>query len=358
MIALLCFTLLGQCTKVPYGKQELIQNQNQVTRITYPQTSYPILNEGILEEVNRCRLSFHLSSQERQFSYTQYEEGIYLSFLFTCYEFTTQEYLSYSALTFDIENKELVPVSKMGVTDNRIIGNEHFYLNREQLFIPAQEALIQIPRTTLTSFDEIPQVSSSNKPDPNKPMIALTFDDGPNSRYTPQILDILAKSHVVATFFVIGQQISAHEDVIRKMIEGGNQIGIHTFTHRNLTKLKDSTIQEEISKTKNLLLDLGYTSTIVRPPYGAYNSHIVSLIKEPLVLWTIDTRDWESLNTERIVKSVKEKVKNGDIILFHDMYPTTVKAVEILVPYLIKEGYQLVSVDDMIRNCPSSCVKD
>ena len=110
--------------------------------------------------------------------------------------------------------------------------------------------------------------------------------------------------------------------------------------------------------TKDVLNDMGYTANSVRPPYGSYNDHIVKLVKEPLVLWTIDTRDWESKDSKKIVSVVKSKVRGGDIILFHDMYESTVEAVRVLVPYLIDEGYDLVSVEELIANCTVYCVKE
>lgn len=357
ILVLLCLLLLGCQHESTYGKQELIQTDSQVTRITYPITPYDALNEWVVGSVERCRLSFHKDSQERQFSFSQYEEPPFLSFLFSCYEYTNQEINTYEAITYNTQKQEFAtPTQLPELIENE--SNEQFFLNEHTIFIPQKHELIQIPRTTSSLT-----LATSSSPivhqevDQDKPMVALTFDDGPNNRYTPQILKILRKYNAYATFFVIGKQIASREKVIETILNDGHQIGIHTFTHRNLTKLKDATIQEEINLSKEALAPFSYQPTIVRPPYGAYNDHLIELIEEPLVLWTLDTRDWESLNTTKIVKMVKNKVKNGDIILFHDMYDTTVEAIDILVPFLIKEGYQLVRVDDLVRNCTPKCVK-
>lgn len=359
ILIFLLFLLLG-CSNTPYGKQELIQNEDQVTRITYPITSYDTLNNEIFNHVNKCRLSFHLNSTERQFSYTQYTENSIISFLFTCYEYHETERIHYDAITYNTESDSIVTIQNTQEWDHQenLLGSENFYYNKETLFIPQDNQLLKIHRINPISADE----DTSSSPyqtilDPNKPMVALTFDDGPNSRYTPKILDILEENQTKATFFVIGQQISSHEDVIQRMIKNGNQVGIHTFTHRNLTKLTDKAIQDEIQQTAQTLSQFNYKSTIVRPPYGSYNQHIIDIIDYPLVLWNIDTRDWESLNTKSIVELVKENVKDGDIILFHDMYPTTVEAIKGIVPYLINEGYQLVTIDELKSNKENSKIK-
>lgn len=349
ILGLLLFLLIG-CSKSPYGKQELIQNSDQVTRITYPITNYDTLNNEIFNQVNTCRLSFELNSTERQFSYTQYTENNILSFLFTCYEYHETETIHFNAITYNTNTDTIIKIQDCQEWDhqNDLNGDENFYYNKDTILIPQNNQLLKINRINPISVDEDTTNSQTqNTIDPNKPMVALTFDDGPNSRYTPKILDILEENHVKATFFVIGQQISSHEDVIKRMTHNGNQIGIHTFTHRDLTKLTDKQIQDEINQTAQTLSQLNYTPTVVRPPYGSYNQHIIDLIEYPLILWNIDTRDWESLNTKSIVNLVKENIKDGDIILFHDMYPTTVEAIKTIVPYLLKEGYQLVTIDEL-----------
>lgn len=343
-----------------YGKQELIQTKEQVTRINYPVTQYEDLNNAIFSIVNACRLGFELNSKERQFSYTQYNEKDMVSFLFTCYEYNDVESMTYDAITYNSKTNSIVQIQNFDECeyDDTLTGNENFYYNKDTIYIPSGNTLHTIQRINPISVDiDSSHINEERTIDPNKKMIALTFDDGPNSRYTPQILDILEKHHAIATFFVIGQQISSHEEVIKRMIEVGNQIGIHTFTHRNLTKLKDKDIKEEITQSATLLKQFNYTSTLVRPPYGAYNQQVIDSIDYPLILWNIDTRDWESLNTQSIVKLVKENVADGDIILFHDMYPTTVDAIQELVPYLLDEDYQLVTINELKEYRQNSKIK-
>ncbi|MBE6114806.1 MAG: hypothetical protein E7191_06955 [Erysipelotrichaceae bacterium] len=356
---LLLFVLCG-CVSVPYGTQEIIESEQQVTRITYPVTDSTLINDQIIEIVQACRNSFSLNSQERQFSYQQYIEEDTVSFLFTCYEYGLTSHSTYTALTYHAKTYEEYGIQELGEYSQIPIEEDHdFYLDEDTIYVPDGDSIQTYPRNKILSIPMI-QVDGRNEEESekSKPKVALTFDDGPNARYTPKILEILEEYDVEATFFVIGQQIKSHENVIMDMIEAGHQIGIHTFTHRDLTKLSDQEILQEISSTKEVLKEMGYTATIVRPPYGSYNEHIVKLIKEPLVLWTIDTRDWESKDSKKIVSLVKNTVKNGDIILFHDMYASTVEAVEILVPYLLDQGYDLVTVEELISNCKLSCVKE
>lgn len=355
---LLLFLLCG-CGSTPYGAQEIIENNEQVTRITYPVTDHTDINDQILEKVQACRNSFSLNSQERQFSYIQYIEEDTISFLFTCYEYNITSQFTYDALTYNTKTGEEYSIQELTGTNEIPSQDNSFYYDQDTIYIPYGDTIKTYPRNNAISIPIIKvDGKSDNEVENTRPKIALTFDDGPNARYTPKILEILEKYNVEATFFVIGQQIKSHENVIKEMISDGHQIGIHTFTHRDLTKLRDKEILEEISLTKDVLNDMGYTANTVRPPYGSYNDHIVKLVKEPLVLWTIDTRDWESKDSKKIVSVVKSKVRGGDIILFHDMYESTVEAVRVLVPYLIDEGYDLVSVEKLIANCTVYCVKE
>lgn len=183
--------------------------------------------------------------------------------------------------------------------------------------------------------------------DANKKMVALTFDDGPNYN-TSKILEILNKYNVSATFFVLGSKISGNEKILKKMDKYGMEIGNHTYSHKLMTKMDNEHIIKEIKDTNELIYNvIGRYPKVVRPSYGSFNKKIKESINMPIIIWNIDTLDWKSHNSTKIVSRIMNKVNDGDIILMHDIYSATVKAVDIVVPKLISEGYQIVSVSEL-----------
>lgn len=185
--------------------------------------------------------------------------------------------------------------------------------------------------------------------DPNKPMIAITYDDGP-SQYTPEIVDVLKENNSVATFFVLGQSVYKNEDILNRMIDEGNQIGNHTYNHKRLTTISDEELYKQVQGTDDLIrIATGYTPSVMRPPYGTTTDDLNKKIQRPVIKWSIDTRDWENQNVEMIKNSILANVKDGDIILMHDMYNSTVEASKIVIPELINRGYQLVTIDELFE---------
>lgn len=184
--------------------------------------------------------------------------------------------------------------------------------------------------------------------DPNKPMIALTFDDGPNKKTTLPILDILKEYNSAATFFVLGNRVSDNGDILKRMIEEGSEIGNHSFNHKELTKLSPPELTEQIQKTQNAVLEsTGKSPKLIRPTYGSFNDDLKSGVNMPLILWSVDTLDWKSRDAKKVTNHVLENVKDGDIILMHDIYESTAEATITLVPKLIQMGYQLVTVSEL-----------
>lgn len=188
-------------------------------------------------------------------------------------------------------------------------------------------------------------------PDPDKPYIALTFDDGPNYLTTPKVLDALDKYGARATFFVLGQRINNKtSDLLVRMIESGSEIGNHSYDHPILSNLTKSGIRDQINRTETLVYNAcGQKPTLIRPPYGSVNSRVLETISQPAVLWSVDTLDWESRNTKKIVAKVLDNVESGDIILMHDIYASTANAVEPILKILSEQGYQFVTVSELLE---------
>ena len=180
-----------------------------------------------------------------------------------------------------------------------------------------------------------------------KKTIAFTFDDGP-SKHTDELLISLYENHANGTFFVVGNLMSGRVKTLQKTLEYGNEIGSHSYDHSYLTKKKVEALEDMhkamISEFKRLT---GSDLLLTRPPYGSINQKVVTAIKTPMILWSLDTRDWEVRDTQIIVDNVLSSIQDGDIVLFHDLYPTTIEAVKILLPILYAEGYQVTTVSKL-----------
>lgn len=181
----------------------------------------------------------------------------------------------------------------------------------------------------------------------NKKTVAITFDDGP-SKYTTKIIDLLNENNSNATFFVLGNKVKDYSDIIIKNIESGNEIGNHSYNHKWLTSLSIEELNFQITKTNDLIKEIsGYECNLFRPTYGSINKKIKENIDMNIVLWTVDSNDWKIKNSKTIANNVLNNVKDKDIILFHDTYERTYKALQIIIPKLIEDGYQIVTVSEL-----------
>jgi len=181
------------------------------------------------------------------------------------------------------------------------------------------------------------------------PAVALTFDDGPSSRYTPELLDGLKERGVKASFFLVGKNIEENSDLIRRMEAEGHLIGNHTYNHVQLDKISDASAREEILKTNNAIYEAtGRYPQYMRPPYGAWKKNMEICVEMLPVFWTIDTLDWKTQNVQAVCQVVEKEIEDGAIILMHDEYETTVNAALKIVDEYQEKGYEFVTVDRLI----------
>ncbi len=211
---------------------------------------------------------------------------------------------------------------------------------------PAPEMTEEIPAT------ETPD-SQTSLVDPARPMVALTFDDGPNPSSTGRILDSLQAVGGRATFFMVGERIDASQAVVQRMTALGCETANHTYGHKYLTKLGDSGIRSQVGQTNEKIQAVcGVSPTLVRPPGGFYDQSSLNTLGSmgmSAIMWSVDTLDWKTRNSQKTVDAVLGQVKDGDIVLMHDLYGTTADAAEILIPELVNRGYQLVTVSEMAQ---------
>lgn len=187
----------------------------------------------------------------------------------------------------------------------------------------------------------------TRKIDKNKKMVALTYDDGP-SIYTPRVLKTLKENNAVATFFVVGNRVPTYSDTVKKAHDMGCEIGNHTYEHKNLTRVSEAEVKRQITKTnRNVKKVTGQAPVIMRPTGGATNANVKQWVGMPSIIWSIDTLDWKTRNAGSTKKAVLDHVKDGDIVLMHDLYSATASASETIIPELVKRGYQLVTVSEL-----------
>lgn len=187
--------------------------------------------------------------------------------------------------------------------------------------------------------------------DPGKPMVALTFDDGPAAGKTERIVQALANADGRATFFMVGSSVQNQPNTVWQVAAHGNEIGNHSFSHADFTKLAPSGIQFELSSADQAIAAVvGEAPTLIRPTYGSVNQTFQNSVNRPLILWSIDPEDWRTRDTAASVNHVMAHVKDGSIILLHDIHEPTVLAALELIPKLKAQGYQLVTVTELMAS--------
>ena len=195
---------------------------------------------------------------------------------------------------------------------------------------------------------------STRKYDPDKKIIALTFDDGPSTadtNGTSDLLDVLEQYDSRATFFCVGNNINDKSGpLLKRMVELGCEVGNHSYDHAQLTKLDAKGVHDEIDTTNELIKKYsGRDCRIIRPPYGAADNDIVPAnVSQPFIMWDVDSLDWKSKNEAAILTEIQREVKNGSIILMHDIHAETVNALPKVIDYLKGQGYDFVTIPDLL----------
>ena len=223
------------------------------------------------------------------------------------------------------------------------LGKDIYYFDADGLMLTGKQ---RIGSAKCVFGDDGKLQSKESKIDPNKQMMALTFDDGPGER-THEILDMLEKYDAHATFFMQGIHVSKYANEVKRMRDIGCEIGNHSYNHPQLTGEADGGASQ-VAKTNELLKQAcGQSATVLRPPYGAVDDKVKAAVGMPMILWNIDTLDWKTRDTQSTIDNVLNTADDGDIVLMHDIHSSTVDAALQLIPKLIENDYQLVTVSEM-----------
>ncbi|WRS26242.1 polysaccharide deacetylase family protein [Oscillospiraceae bacterium MB08-C2-2] len=240
------------------------------------------------------------------------------------------------------------------------LGTQRFFFSYEELGDSLAFAS-ELGLTSSSSENEAAEPArapaSQAEIDPEKPMLALTFDDGPSAS-TARILSLLEQNGARATFFVIGNSVQNRAEVIRQIVEQGSEVANHTWNHLELTRLSEEEMKQEVQSTNDLVEKItGVRPIFLRPPYGSFNAQVkqnAANMGIPMVKWSVDTLDWESQNAKKVHDAIMRDAKNGSIILCHDLYSSTGEAMETVIPELIAQGYQLVTVSELLEHSQES----
>ena len=180
-------------------------------------------------------------------------------------------------------------------------------------------------------------------------LVALTFDDGPSGRFTRRLLEGLDERNVRATFFLCGYRMKDMPTIAEEIAAGGHEIGLHGYSHDSMAKMSAYTLRKELEQTAELL---GWFPTLLRPPGGAYGDTLCRVAEEmdlAIINWSLDPRDWATSNSDTIVRRVVEDVRDGDVILMHDMSDSSVNAALRIIDELSAQGYRFVTVSQLAR---------
>lgn len=184
--------------------------------------------------------------------------------------------------------------------------------------------------------------------DHNTKRVALTFDDGPHASVTPQVLNLLDQYDAKATFFLLGKNVKLYPEIAKDTWNRGHEIGNHTWGHPVLTRISAEKVTEEFNSTNQAIQEvIGQNPTVFRPPYGAINSQVESMLNLPVIMWSIDTYDWKHRNPSRILTYVQNYLHNDAIVLMHDIHQTTADGLESVLSFLQQSGYIFVTVSDI-----------
>ena len=211
---------------------------------------------------------------------------------------------------------------------------------------------IGISKKTKETEGEIQQKESVEESGvKEKPSIAITFDDGPSGRYTGRLLDGLKERNVKASFFLIGENAEENPVLVERIYKEGHLIGNHTYSHVQMTHLSEEAAVREIEKTDQVISAItGEHVAYMRPPFGAWQRELEVRMEVLPVLWSVDPLDWTTENVDEIVSKVVTEVEEGDIILLHDCYKSSVEAGLRIVDILQEEGFVFVTVDELLLN--------
>lgn len=265
-------------------------------------------------------------------------------------EALSTEYTDFTeTLEISEETLETLPETETQIIENVTeISTESVTETPESIAPPLQTEPLDTVAETAEETTPTPEYAGT---------IALTFDDGPG-KYTERLLNILKEHGVKATFFIVGNRASYQKDILKRMTDEGHEVGNHSYHHPSLVEIEYQEAIDQISITKDIIESAtGKENKLVRAPYGALNADVKEIARElnvSLIHWSLDSFDWMTRDAQLVYDEIMCRVKDGDIILLHDIHESTVEAMEMVIPDLINNGYRLVTVSELLTETRDS----
>ncbi|MBQ8894381.1 MAG: polysaccharide deacetylase family protein [Clostridia bacterium] len=351
-------------------QDQFVEDKTGIVYTAYPKTKNTVTDqtvEGFLEE---ARQQFGTFMAE----HTAKEEETIPQLIF---DYTTEQKEGYTALTCFYE---ITALNEKGEGTPAISDTMTYYIGEDNAILDLDGVLgensekklnLMLKASDKTTEDlecftvdgdvltlrwpdgekefSVQAVERAGLIDPTKPMIALTFDDGPG-KYSRQFADLLAEYGGHGTFFVLGVNVPTFSESLKYVYEMGNEIGSHTQSHKNLNKLSESGIRAEIDDAANAIYEaIGAYPTVIRTPFGNANNTVMSIINGPMIKWSVDTLDWKTRNAEAVKNEILQNTKDGDIVLLHEIYESSYEGLKLALKDLSAKGYQFVTVSELMR---------
>jgi len=220
-----------------------------------------------------------------------------------------------------------------------------------------REAVVETPEPTTTpapARSPAKPRASYNNIQTTERVVAMTFDDGPHPELTPKLLDMLKARNIKATFYVVGRNVDAYPEIMKRIVAEGHEVGNHTYTHPSLTKIGRDGVKSQIDRsTAAIRKTAGVTPTNMRPPYGATNATLNRRMNDEfglkVIMWSVDPQDWRYRNADRVANHIIQNAKPGDIILAHDIHPSTIAAMPRTLDTLTQKGFRFLTVSELIE---------
>jgi len=383
IISTFLFILIHHNKNMVYTKSVIYDTQNIKAKIIYPHTNNNVLNKKIKKTINekieniKNQYKNDNGTYELNIIYETYKLNNLYTFYFSeyiisndekfennyiiYYDYTKNEEIFITDIFYTLSYKEYIytknnlnecdlPYIIFGKnnlilkgTDYTTISYENIYyiMNYETNTINTEISVLNNEERVQTSLEELQEIVKDKK------ILFLTFDDGPSPKTTLLLLEELEKLDVRATFFLLGINILENENIVKELYLKGHTIGNHTYSHKNLNSLSSQKQKEEIDKTNELIKSIiQITPKYFRPPYGNKNNNTLSVTDMTFILWSVDTLDWQSRNADKVSNKIISNVKDGDIILLHDIYKSSVQGAVKAITKLQKEGYVFLSLEE------------
>ena len=217
----------------------------------------------------------------------------------------------------------------------------------------AQQPAPSIEPTNTPASSPAPKITVSSV-HVDGPYIALTFDDGPDRKLTPRLLDLLAQHHIHATFFVVGENAAQYPEILQRAVREGHEIGNHSWSHPNFAKMSEESVRSQVGRTEQAIVNAtGVRPTLLRPPYGSITARQKHWLHDELgyeiILWDVDPLDWKNPGPSVVTNRILKETRAGSIVLSHDIHAQTIEAMPQTLRELEERGFKFVTVSELLK---------